>query len=97
MLFYMLEVLLLQLSFSVSNPYVYSVNKNTNMSHFSTLSACFFWGGGGGGWRGVCARVCIWNTGAGRSNKRWGSYQTLKILNKHGSLELYPSGLTELV
>lgn len=45
----------------------------------------------------MCARVCIWNTGAGRSNKRWGSYQTLKILNKHGSLELYPSGLTELV
>lgn len=58
MLFYMLEVLLLQLSFSVSNPYVYSVNKNTNMSHFSTLSACFFLGGGRGGVeRCVCARM----------------------------------------
>lgn len=59
MLFYMLEVLLLQLSFSVSNPYVYSVNKNTNMSHFSTLSACFFWGGEGGGGE-VCVRAYVY-------------------------------------
>lgn len=53
----MLDVLIFRLSFSVTNPYLSSVNKNTDMSHLVFhLSACFFFWGGGKG-RAGC--VCV--------------------------------------